>query len=95
MLIEKRKDREKGIKEITIKINKLLILLFSIIFGFQKKEEYKNSKNYKIFIQKNNIVLPKDMINLLNRILFKYKVNFLDEDSSKFSKKITTKISRY
>ena len=37
----------------------------------------------------------KDMINMLNRLLSKYKINFFDENPSKLSQKITIKISRY
>ena len=35
----------------------------------------------------------KDIVNIFNKLLSKYKVNFFDEDPSKFSQKITTKIS--
>ena len=97
MLIEKRKDKEKGIKDIAFK-NKQIInssFFYNLWIKSFTKEEYKSSKNYKIFIQKNYIVPQKDMINMLNRLLSKYKVNFFDEDPSKFSQKITTKISRY
>ena len=97
MLIEKRKDKEKGIRDIASK-NKQIInssFFYNLWIKSFTKEEYKSSKNYKIFIQKNYIVPPEDMINMLKRLLSKYKVNFFDEDPSKFSQKITTKISRY
>ena len=97
MLIEKRKDKQKGIKDIAFK-NKQIVnssFFYNLWIKSFTKEEYKSSKNYKIFIQKNYIVPQKDMINMLNRLLSKYKVNFFDEDPSKFSQKITTKISRY
>ena len=35
----------------------------------------------------------KDIFNMFNKLLSKYKVNFFDEDPSKFSQKITAKIS--
>ena len=97
MLIEKRKDKEKGIKDIAFK-NKQIInssFFYNLWIKSFTKEEYKSSKNYKIFIQKNYIVPQKDMINMLNRLLSKYKINFFDENPSKFSQKITIKISRY
>ena len=89
MLIEKRKDKEKGIKDIAFK-NKQIInssFFYNLWIKSFTKEIYKSSKNYKILIQKNYIVPPKDMINMLKRLLSKYKVNFFDEDPSNFLKK--------
>ena len=93
MLIEKRKDKEKGIKDIAFK-NKQIInssFFYNLWIKSFTKEEYKSSKNYKIFIQKNYIIPPKDMINMINRLLSKYKIIFFDEDPSKFLKKWLTK----
>ena len=87
MLIEKRKNKVKGIKDIAFRNKQIIISSFFYNLWIKSftKEIYKSSKNYKIFIQKNYILPSKHMINILNRLLSKYKANFLDEDPSKFS----------
>ena len=54
MLIEKRKNKEKGIKDIALKNKKIInsSFFYNIWIKSITKKEYKSSKNYKIFIQK-------------------------------------------
>ena len=61
MLIEKRKDKEKGIKDIAFK-NKQIInssFFYNLWIKSFTKEIYKSSKNYKIFIKKIELCLKR------------------------------------
>ena len=61
MLIEKRKDKEKGIKDIAFKNKQIINSSFFYNFWIKSftKEIYKSSKNYKIFIKKIELCLKR------------------------------------
>ena len=96
-LKEKIKNKEKGIKDIAIKVNQIISpsYFYKLWKNSFVKEKYKNSKRYKIFIQISYIKSQKEMILTLKKLLSKYNINFFDEDPSKFSQNIIYTISGY
>ena len=97
ILKEKIRNNDKGIKDITIKVNQ--IINPSYFYNLWKnsfiKERYKKSMNYNSFVKESNIKTAKEMNDILVKLLPNYKINFFDEDPSKFSKKIKNKIVSY
>lgn len=97
MLKEKIKSKENGVKGIAFNINQAInpsyfYNLWKLSFD---EEKYKKSKKYKNFIRIDKISTPKEMNNILVKLLPQYKINFFNEDPSKFSKKIKGIISNY
>ena len=97
ILKEKIRNNDKGIKDIAIKVNQIInpSYFYNLWKNSFKKERYKKSMNYNSFVKESNIKTAKEMNDILVKLLPNYKINFFDEDPSKFSKKIKNKIVSY
>ena len=98
MLKEKEGNKKKGIREIALKVKQIINPSYFYDLWIQsfKNEKYKQYNSYKQFVDIDyTTISSKEMNDILMKLLPDYKINFFNEDPSKFSKNIKMTIYHY